>query len=92
MLSSYRVEQQAYRSCMSLLKLSDEFSLAKLESACERALFYTPRPGCKQVLSILKSGLNGLPVESPKLQEKASQSVTGSRMSPIASSSEVRTP
>jgi len=69
MLTGYRVEQQAYRGCMALLKLSDEYSKPRLESACERALFYTPRPGYKQILSILKSGQDALSLDAPKPQQ-----------------------
>jgi len=68
MLTSYRVEEQAYRGCMALLKLSDKYSNARLENACERALFYTPRPGYKQILSILKSEKDGSRAESHKSQ------------------------
>jgi len=68
MLTSYRVEEQAYRGCMALLKLADKYSSARLEAACERALFYTPRPGYKHILSILKSGRDGSRKESSKPQ------------------------
>ncbi len=37
-------EQQGYKSCMGLLKLADKYSPERLESACKRALEYTPRP------------------------------------------------
>ncbi|MFZ5650240.1 MAG: IS21 family transposase [Bacillota bacterium] len=39
-LSSYKVEQQGYKSCMALLKLVDKYSAQRLESACARALSY----------------------------------------------------
>lgn len=55
---------------MALLKLSDEYSKERLKASCERALVYTPRPGYKQILSILKSGQDGLPAESSKPQAK----------------------
>jgi len=55
-LSGYKVEQQGYRSCMALLKLGDSYSPERLEAACGKALFYTPRPGYKTVQTILKSG------------------------------------
>jgi hypothetical protein len=54
-LAGYKVEQQGYRACMALLKLSDQYSLERLESACSRALDYTPRPGFKTIQTILKS-------------------------------------
>ena len=55
-LSSYRVEQQGYRSCMALLKSADKYSVQRLENACQRALSYTPNPGYKNVQTILRTG------------------------------------
>lgn len=55
-LTGYKVEQQGYRACMALLKLSDQYSPQRLESACEKALDYTPRPSYKAIATILKSG------------------------------------
>jgi hypothetical protein len=45
---------------MALLKLSDKYTVARLESACERALSYTPHPSYKNVQAILKSGQDKL--------------------------------
>lgn len=55
-LTSYKVEQQGYRSCMGLLKLADKYSVVRLEAACKRALSYTPGPGYKSIQSILSTG------------------------------------
>jgi transposase len=55
-LTGYKVEQQGYRACMALLKLSDSYSSERLEAACDKALFYTPRPSYKSIQTILKSG------------------------------------
>jgi len=55
-LTGYKVEQQGYRACMALLKLSDQYESERLESACAKALFYTPRPSYKSIQAILKSG------------------------------------
>ena len=63
-LTGYKVEQQGYRSCMALLKMSESYTSERLEAACEKALHYTPRPGYKSVQTILKSGLDR-PPESP---------------------------
>ena len=59
-LTSCKVEQQGYRSCMALLKAADKYSIQRLESACQRALSYTPHPSCKNVQAILKSGSDKL--------------------------------
>ena len=55
-LASHKVEQQGYRACMALLKLSEQYTPERLESACAKALFYTPRPTYKGIQTILKSG------------------------------------
>ena len=55
-LTGYKVEQQGYRACMALLKLSDQYTPQRLEAACVKALSYTPRPNFKSIQTILKSG------------------------------------
>lgn len=52
-LTSHRVEQQSYRSCMGLLKLAEKHSVKSLESACEKALSYTAAPSYKSIKNIL---------------------------------------
>lgn len=54
-LSSHRVEQQAYRSCMGLLKLSERTSTKGIEVACEKALGYTANPSYKSIKNILST-------------------------------------
>jgi transposase len=55
-LSSYKVEQQGYKSCLSLIKLADKYSVIRLEAACKKALYYTPLPSYKSVKTILSTG------------------------------------
>jgi len=55
-LSSHKIEQQGYRSCMGLLKLADKYSVARLEAACKKALSYTPQPSYKSVKTIISTG------------------------------------
>ena len=55
-LTSQRVEQQSYRSCMGLLKLTDKYSPKRLENACTLALSYTASPSYKNVKDILAAG------------------------------------
>ena len=62
-LSSYKVEQQGYKSCLGLVKLGDKYSAQLLEGACKRALEYTPRPSLKNIQAILASGQDKLPTE-----------------------------
>jgi hypothetical protein len=67
-LSSHKIEQQAYRSCIGILKLADKHGAKRLEAACKKALSYTPRPGYKTVDAILKSGSDK--IETPEAPEK----------------------
>jgi transposase len=53
---SCKVEKQAIKSCMSLTKLADKYSLERLESACKRALEYTPVPNVNMIKTILQTG------------------------------------
>lgn len=55
-LSSSRVEQQTYKSCMGLLKLAERHSESGLEVACEKALSYTVSPSYKSIKNILATG------------------------------------
>ena len=56
-LTSKRVEQQTYKSCIGLLKLADRYSFECLEAACKKALFYTATPSYKSIKTILMTGL-----------------------------------
>jgi transposase len=64
-LSTFKVEQQGYRACMALLKLADQYTPQRLDAACAKALFYTPRPGYKAIQTILKSGQDKPDDEKP---------------------------
>lgn len=66
-LSSHKVEQQGYKSCMALLKLADKYSFPRLEAACAKALSYTPRPGYKNIKTILTTGQDKVAVEAANL-------------------------
>ncbi|MCL2679843.1 MAG: IS21 family transposase [Dehalococcoidia bacterium] len=63
-LTGYKVEQQGYRACMALLKLSDQYTPDRLEAACAKALTYTPRPNYKAIQTILKSGQDRITKDS----------------------------
>jgi hypothetical protein len=62
-LSAYKVEQQGYKSCLALIKLADKYSVARLEAACKKALFYTPTPSYKSVKTILSTGHDKVNIE-----------------------------
>lgn len=73
-LTMYAVEQQGYKSCMVLLKLTDKYPPERLENACRKALSYTPQPSYKSIQSILKSGQDKLLLAEPEpTMKKASQ-------------------
>jgi hypothetical protein len=55
-ISGHKVEQQSYKNCTAVLRLSDTYTPERLEAACAKALSYTPRPNYKNIQSILKSG------------------------------------
>ena len=57
-LTSQRVEQQSYRSCMGLLKMAEKYSPERLEAACKKALSYTASPSYKSIKNILVAGLD----------------------------------
>lgn len=71
-LTGYKVEQQGYRACMALLKLSDQYTPERLETACAKALFYTPRPSYKAIQTILKSGQDK-PSDEPETSSAPSE-------------------
>ena len=61
---------------MALLKLSDQYSAERLESACAKALFYTPRPSYKSIQAILKSGQDVLVKEKTNTPSSAEYGFT----------------
>ena len=71
-LTSKRVEQQSYKSCMGLLKLADKCSAKRLEAACKKALSYTAAPSYKSIKNILTAGQE----DQSTAQSKASESTT----------------
>ena len=62
--ASYRVEEQAYKGCLSLLKLADRYTSDRLENACRVALAHIPSPRYKNIRLILEAGQ-----DLPKKQE-----------------------
>lgn len=65
-LVSHKIEQQAYRGCMGLLKLADKYSPERLENACVKALSFTASPSFKNIKNILLSGLDKQSIENQK--------------------------
>ena len=72
-LTIYKIEQQGYKACMALRKLTDKYPAQRLENACRKALSYTPQPSYKIIQSILKSGQDQLLPDEPEEEKKPSQ-------------------
>jgi len=56
LLKSARVEQQAYKSCLGILKLGDKYGVERLEAACCISWSTTKRPSFKSINLMLKNG------------------------------------
>jgi transposase len=56
--------EQGYRACLGLKRLARQYTPARLEGACTRALAIRS-PNLRSVTSILKSGLDGKPSVRP---------------------------
>ncbi|MDD3810001.1 MAG: IS21 family transposase [Erysipelotrichaceae bacterium] len=56
LLHKYKVEEQAYKGCLALLKLSDRYTSTRLENACRLALDHISQPSYKNIKLILESG------------------------------------
>ena len=54
-LTSVQVEKQSYKTCSSLMKLADRYSVSRIEKACTRALYYTSTPNLRNIRTILKT-------------------------------------
>ena len=75
-LSSHKIEQQAYKSCLGLIKLADKHSVSRVEAACQKALFYTASPSYKVVKTILASGQDKI-AENPESNNSESATEHG---------------
>ena len=62
-LYMHKVEQQGYKSYVSLMKLADRYGTECLENACVKALSYTPSPSLKNISTILKNGQDKVALE-----------------------------
>ena len=71
-LTSGRVEQQSYRSCMGLLKLAEKYSPQLLEEACKKALAYFHSPSYKSIKNLLAT-MNEKPDIEPHESQKVNQ-------------------
>ncbi len=75
-LYMHKVEQQGYKTCVSLMKLADRYSMERLEKACEKALGYTPSPSLKNISTILKNGQDKVKAANSPINTGASRGIT----------------
>ncbi len=61
--------EQGYRSCLGILRLARHYGEQRLEAACARAVTVRAR-SYRSVESILKNGLDRVPIESPETQRE----------------------
>ena len=68
----YSVEEQSYKGCISILKLSDKYTAARLENACKLALAHIPNPTYKNIRLILEAGQDEVeqPLKDPNESEE----------------------
>ena len=78
-LTQYKIEQQGYKSCMALLKLTDKYPPERLEAACRKALSFTTSPSFKSIRSILKSGQDKLPAPEQEQPRRAASKYSFTR-------------
>ena len=68
-LTSHKVEQQGYKSCMTLLNLSDKYSTKCIEDACNHALSFTKTPSLKSIQAIIRASRNKLVLEDKEPEQ-----------------------
>ena len=66
----YKIEEQAYKGCLSILKLSDKYSQVRLENACQLALERLTNPTYKNIRLILESGQDEVKHDENNTQEE----------------------
>ena len=75
-LTSGRIEQQSYRSCMGLLKLAEKYSPEKLEQVCAKALSYSGKPSYKSIKNLLVATKDAPDTESESSQVEKPHGIT----------------
>jgi hypothetical protein len=78
-IASRKVEQQSYKTCLAILKLADAYSAARLEGACEKALYYHSCPSFRSIKTILKTGSDkrNIPADKPEKETQQHAIVRG---------------
>ena len=55
LLNKYKIEEQAYKGCLSILKLQERYTPTRLEDACQLAIENLAIPSYKNIKMILES-------------------------------------
>ncbi len=69
-MNSRRHPEQGYRACLGVMRLGKRYSVDRLEKACERAIAIKSY-SYKSVESILKKGLDKVPLQKESLNTKS---------------------
>ena len=72
-LYMHKVEQQGYKACASLMRLTDRYGTERMENACIKALGYTPNPSLKNITTILKNGQDKVPAAPVKTNTESAR-------------------
>lgn len=64
-IAQYTYPEQAYRSCLGILRMATSVGYPRMEAACQRALHFQTL-SYRSVKSILEKGLDRQPIEEPK--------------------------
>ena len=70
LFNRYKIEEQAYKGCLSILKLSDKYSQARLENACQLSLSRLTNPTYKNIRLILESGQDEIKHDENNTQDE----------------------
>jgi len=73
-LEAVKTETHSYKSCGALMRLSDKYTVVRIEAACSRALAYSSSPSIRNIKTILKNGRDKIKTNKPLKKENPSGS------------------
>jgi hypothetical protein len=76
LLSSHAVEEQAFRSCMGIIRCSQKYGNERLEAACKKAIAMN---SCtySTIIAILKNGQDKVPLAEKDLPTPLHENLRG---------------
>ncbi|MBP3899066.1 MAG: IS21 family transposase [Mogibacterium sp.] len=75
-LESGRVPEQGYKPCVSLRKLEERYSPARLEEACRQILTFNGDPSIRGISILLKTPLKGAPKDAASPVKRKGHGIT----------------